>query len=71
MKINRRRRPLRPRPSRSQVHQQLDQLRRGLQLFRMEWLLEAQQEQPRPGHLRFIYDRVLEIKDAIASLEAQ
>ena len=28
MKFNRRRRPLRPRPSRSQVHQQLDPLRR-------------------------------------------
>ena len=71
MKLNRRRRPLRPRPSRSQIYQQLDQLRCGLQLFRMEWLLEAQQEQPRVGHLRFIHDRIVDIKDAIADLERQ
>lgn len=44
MKQTRRRRPLRPRLSRGQVHQQLAQLRRGLQLFRTEWLLEAQQD---------------------------
>ena len=70
MKNNRRRRHLRPRPSRSQVHQQLAQLRRGLQLFRLEWLLEAQQEQSRPSHLRLIHDRIVDIRDAIASLES-
>jgi hypothetical protein len=70
MKINRRRRHLRPCPSRAQVHQQLNQLRQGLQLFRAEWLLEVQQEQPRPAHLRFIHDRIVDIRDAISSLEA-
>jgi len=69
MKILRCRRHLRPRPSRSQVHQQLEQLRRGLQLFRMAWLLEARQEQPRLGYLRSLHDRILEVRDAITSLE--
>ena len=71
MKLNRRRRHLRPRLSRCQVHQQLDQLRRGLQLFRTEWLLEAQQQQPRQDHLRFLHDRIVDIRDAIANLECQ
>ena len=32
---------------------------------------EAQQEQTRPTHLRFIHDRIVDIRDAISSLEAQ
>ncbi len=71
MKQSRRRRHLRPRLSRGQVHQQLDQLRRGLQLFRSEWLLEAQQQQPRQDHLRFLHDRIVDIRDAISNLECQ
>jgi hypothetical protein len=39
-------------------------------LFRLEWLLEAQQEQSRPSHLRLIHDRIVDIRDAIASLES-
>jgi hypothetical protein len=42
-----------------------------LNLFRTEWLLEAQQEQPRAAHLRFVHDRIVEIDDEIASLERQ
>ena len=71
MKQSRRRRHLRPRLSRCQVHQQLDQLRRGLQLFRSEWLLEAQHAQPRLEHLRFLHDRIVDIRDAISNLECQ
>jgi hypothetical protein len=71
MKYCRRRRHLRPRLSRAQINQQLSQTRRLLNLFRTEWLLEARQEQPRPAHLRFVHDRVVEINDEIASLERQ
>ena len=71
MKYARRRRHLRPRPSRAQIHQQLNRTRRLLNLFRAEWLLEAQQEQPRPAHLRFVHDRVVEINHAIGHLEAE
>jgi hypothetical protein len=71
MKHTRRRRHLRPCPSRSQIHQQLRQARRLLNLFRAEWLLEAQHEQPRPAHLRFVHDRIVDINDQIASLEGQ
>ena len=71
MKHTRRRRHLRPCPSRAQINQQLSQTRRLLNLFRTEWLLEARQEQPRPAHLRFVLDRVVEINDEIANLERQ
>lgn len=71
MKQIRRRRHLRPRPSRGQIHQQLEQLRRGLQLFRTEWLLEARQPQPRIEHLRLLHDRIVDIRDAISDLERQ
>ena len=70
MKYARRRRHLRPRPSRAQIHQQLNRTRRRKPV-RAEWLLEAQQEQPRPAHLRFVHDRVAEINHAIGHLEAE
>ncbi len=41
MKQNRRRRHLRPRPTRSQVNQQIEHVRSAIQLFQMEALLEA------------------------------
>ena len=71
MKYCRRRRHLRPRLSRAQLNQQLNCTRRLLNLFRAEWLLETQQEQPRPAHLRFVHDRIVEINDEIAHRERQ
>jgi hypothetical protein len=71
MKQCRRRRHLRPRPSRAQINQQLNRTRRLLNLFRAEWLFEAQQDQPRAAHLRLVHDRIVEINDKIASLEQQ
>jgi hypothetical protein len=71
MKNNRRRRHLRPRPSRSQINHQMRRMQTLLNLFRTEWLLEAQHEQPRPAHLRFVHDRVAEINDEIAWLGKQ
>ena len=71
MKQNRRRRHLRPRPSRSQINQQMRRMRSLLNLFRTELLLETQQEKPHSGHLRFVHDRIGEINDQIASLGQQ
>ena len=71
MKQNRRRRHLRPRPTRAQVAQQLARLRSTLNLFRTEWILEVQSEEPRMGHLRFLHAMVVEINDEIALLEEQ
>lgn len=71
MKHTRRRRHLRPRPSRAQLNQQLDRTRRLLNLFRAEWLLEAQQEQPRASHLRCVHDRIVEINHEIVHREQQ
>jgi hypothetical protein len=71
MKHTRRRRHLRPRPSRSQVHHELHRARRLLNLFRTEWLLEAQQAQPRQEHLRSVHDRIVELNDQIAARSGQ
>jgi hypothetical protein len=41
-----RRRHLRPRPTRSQIRQQVGRVCSTMQLFRLEWLLEARRPQP-------------------------
>jgi hypothetical protein len=69
MKHTRRRRHFRP--SRSQINHQMRRMRNLLNLFRTEWLLEAQHEQPSPAHLRSIHDRIGEINDEIAWLGQQ
>ena len=71
MKQNRRRRHLRPRPTRAQINQQLGRLRSALNLFRTEWLMEARQQQPSFVHLRLVHAMVVEINDEIAVLERQ
>jgi len=70
MKITRRRCHLRPRPSRAQIRQQIDRLRRQIHLLRTEWLLEAAREDRNPLHLRFLHDRIVSSQDAIDSLGA-
>lgn len=70
MKIIRRRRHLRPRPSRAQVRQQIDRLRREIQLFRMEWLLEVAREDRNPLHLRRLHDHIVACQDTIDACEA-
>lgn len=71
MKMNRRRRPLRPRPTRAQIAAELQRLRSLLNLFRLEWILEARSQQPRPERLRFLHDRIVDINDEIALVEQQ
>ena len=69
MKHTRRRRHLRPRPSRAQIHHQIQRVSSNLQLCQLEWILEAQQEQPRQGRLRCLHDAIVAMRDDIACLE--
>jgi hypothetical protein len=70
MKQNRRRRHLRPRPTRSQINQQIQRVRSTMQLFQVEWLAEAQRPAPSQARLQFLYDSILQMKDEMCSLES-
>jgi hypothetical protein len=69
MKQRRRRRHLRPRPTRSQINHQLRRARSVIQLFQMEALLEAGKPQASLGRLRFLDAAVGQMKDEVLSLE--
>ena len=69
MKQNRRRRHLRPRPTRAQINQQIQRVRSAIQLFQMEALLEVNKPQPSLARLRFLNEAVGEMKDEVLSLE--
>jgi ubiquinone biosynthesis protein UbiJ len=69
MKNNRRRRHLRPRPTRSQVHHQIQHVISNMRLFQAEWILEVQQPQPNQFRLRFLHDAIVAMRDEIAALE--
>ena len=69
MKQNRRRRHLRPRPTRSQVTQQLQRARSAIQLFQLEWVLEARKAQPSLARLQLLCAAIGQMKDEILSLE--
>ncbi len=69
MKHTRRRRHLRPQPSRSQLHHQLDRLRHHMQMFQVAWLVEANQPTPSLGRLCLLRDAVGAMRDEIADLE--
>jgi len=70
MKQTRRRRHLRPRPSRSQINQQIQHVRSTMQLFQLEWLAEAQRPAPSQIRLRFLHDSIMQMKDEMSNLEA-
>jgi hypothetical protein len=69
MKQTRRRCHLRPRPTRSQINQQIERGRSAIQFFQMEVLLEVNKPQPSLGRLRFLNEAVGEMKDEVLSLE--
>ena len=69
MKQNRRRRHLRPRPTRSQINQQIEHVRSAIQLFQLEALLEAHKSEPGLSRLRFLDAAVGQMKDEVLSLE--
>jgi hypothetical protein len=64
-----RRRHLRPRPTRSQINQQVERVRSAIQLFQLEWIVEARKAQPSLGRLRFLHDAIGQMKDEVVSLE--
>jgi hypothetical protein len=70
MKQTRRRRHLRPRPTRSQLNQQILRVRSALQAFQLEWVLEAQHPERNLGRLRFLHNSILAMKDELEALEA-
>jgi hypothetical protein len=69
MKHTRRRRPLRPRPSRAQVRQQIGRVQSTLQLFQLEWLAESQRPQPCIPRLCFLQQMIGYMGEEAASLE--
>ena len=69
MKQYRRRRHLRPRPTRSQINQQVERVRSAIQLFQLEWIVEARKAQPSLGRLRFLHEAIGEMKNEVLSLE--
>ena len=70
MKYTRRRRHLRPRPSRAQIRQHINRLRRQIQLLRTEWILEVAREDRNYLHLRRLHDRIVAGQDEIDAWEA-
>ena len=70
MKHTRRRRHLRPRPTRSQIRHLIRRVRSALQAFQLEWLLEARRPDRNLGRLRFLQEAIVAMKDELSSLEA-
>ncbi len=70
MKQTRRRRHLRPRQTRSQIHHAIQQLRRTLNLVRVEAALELRRPAPCTERMRWLERRAVECQDAIAMMEA-
>jgi hypothetical protein len=69
MKQNRPRRPLRPRPTRSQINQQLQHARSAIQIFQLEWIMEARKAQPSLAQLQLLHGAIGQMKDEVVSLE--
>jgi hypothetical protein len=69
MKQTRRRRHLRPRPTRSMITQQVQRARSAIQLFQFEWIMEARKAQPSLSRLRLLHEAIGHMKDEILSLE--
>jgi hypothetical protein len=68
MKQTRRRRHLRPRPTRAQINQQIQSVRSVLQAFQLEWFLEAHRPERNLGRLRFLHNAIVQMRDEISSL---
>ena len=61
MKHIRRRRHLRPRPTRSQIRHQIRRARAALQAFQLEWLLEAHRPDPTLGRLPLLHEAIVQM----------
>ena len=65
----RRRRALRPRPTRHQLNQEIRRARRLQELLRLEQALELGQPKPDAAHLRFIQEQLAALEDSVINLE--
>jgi hypothetical protein len=70
MKQNRRRRHLRPRPTRSQIHQEINRACHLHELFQIERVMELSKPAPDIAHLRYVQEQVAALEDIVVSLEA-
>ena len=66
----RRRRALRPRPTRHQVNQEIRRARRLQELFRVEQALELRRPEPDAAHLRYIQEQLAALEESVISLGA-
>lgn len=66
----RRRRALRPRPTRHQINQEISRARRMHELFRIEQAIELSKAQPDIAHLRYVQEQLATLEDVVMTLEA-
>ena len=69
MKQTRCRRHLRPRPSRSQINQQVGHVCSAIQALQLEALLELQKPEPSLPRLQFLNKMIDLAKDEVIALE--
>jgi hypothetical protein len=69
MKHTRRRRHLRPLPTRSQINQEIRHARSWYQLLKLETALESDRPAPNLPRLRWLHQQLLACPDVIANLE--
>jgi hypothetical protein len=66
----RRRRAVRPRPTRHQVNQEISHARRLHELFRIEQTIELSKPAPDVAHLRYTQEQLAALEDVVMTLEA-
>jgi len=69
MKSTRRRRHLRPRPTRGQINQRIQHVTCDINLLRLEWIIEAHQPEPDHKKLYFLRDAIVALRDELSDLE--
>ncbi len=65
----RRRRPLRPRPTRHQVNQEIRRAQHLHQLFQIEQVMELSKPEPDIAHLRYVQEQLAALADIVVTLE--
>lgn len=69
MKYIRRRRHLRPRPTRAQINQRIQHVTCDINLLRFEWIIEAHQPEPDHQKLYLLRDAIVALRDELADLK--
>ena len=70
MKYDRRRRHLRPQPTRRQIHQEINRACHLHELFQIERVMELSKPAPDLAHLRYIGEQLASLEDIVVTLEA-